>query len=606
MSRALPTRRERRSRRRASPARRRVLTALIVVAVLLVGVAAWVGVRAYLAKGELESALPVASRLQEQLVSGDVDAARASSQELADHASEAAALTGDPVWRLAEVTPWVGPNLRVMREITSAADDVSQNGVVPLANLAGTVGVSSFKPVDGRIQLQPLIDSQSTLDGAAQAVASAATRVDAIDSTGTLQPLVDARALLGKYLNEASSGLQILSDASRLLPSMLGNEAPRNYLVLFQNNAELRSTGGIPGAMAIVRAEAGAVSLVQQASTTEFDTFPAPVVDLPADTQTLYGPNTAKYIQDVNFTPYFPLSAQIAREMWSQRFGLQVDGVISLDPVALSYLLKATGPVQLATGDQLTSENAVTLLLQDVYARYPDPTQQDAFFASAASAVFEKLAAGAVDPATLVSSLAQATSENRLLIWSASDAEQQVLSENGVAGELPVGSDDEQAFGLYFNDSTTAKMDPYLRVDIAAGSAVCRNDGLPVNAIQVTLTNTAPADSATALPEYVTGGGGFSVPEGNIRTNIAAYGAPGLFNLGVARDGERIPYQAALDSGYGVSKVELELTPGQSTVLTFQFLGQDKGQRHVTVQHTPFVYPLETTSLALDCADALQ
>ncbi|MBF4633043.1 DUF4012 domain-containing protein [Agreia pratensis] len=493
-----------------------------------------------------------------------------------------------------------------MREITSAADDVSQNGIVPLSNLAGSVGVSSFKPVDGRIQLQPLIDSQGTLDGAAQAVDAAATRVDAIDSTGTLQPLVDARARLSKYLNEASSGLQILSDASRLLPSMLGNEAPRNYLVLFQNNAELRSTGGISGAMAIVRAEAGSITLVQQASTTQFDTFPAPVVDLPADTRTLYGPNTARYIQDVNFTPYFPLSAQIAREMWSQRFGLQVDGVISIDPVALSYLLKATGPVQLATGDQLTSENAVTLLLQDVYARYPDTAQQDAFFASAASAVFQKLAAGAVDPAALVSSLAHATSENRLLIWSASDTEQKVLSENGVAGELPVGSDNDQAFGLYFNDSTTAKMDPYLKVDISAGSAVCRNDGLPVNAIQVTLTNTAPIDSATALPDYVTGGGGFGVPEGNIRTNIAAYGAPGLFNLGVARDGARIPYEAALDSGYGVSKVALELTPGQSTVLTFQFLGQDKTQRHVTVQHTPFVYPLETTSLALDCADALQ
>ncbi|SMG16058.1 DUF4012 domain-containing protein [Agreia pratensis] len=606
MSRAQPTRGERRSRRRRSPVRRRILTAVIVVAVLLVGLAAWVGVRAYLAKGELESALPVASRLQEQLVSGDVDDARASAQELADHAGAAASLTSDPIWRFAEVTPWVGPNLRVMREITAAADDVSRNGVVPLSELAGSIGVSSFKPVDGQIQLQPLIDSQATLADASQVVTAAAARVDAIDSTDAVQPLIDARTQLGTYLKEASSGLQIASDASRLLPSMLGNEQPRNYLVLFQNNAELRSTGGIPGAMAIVRADKGAVSLVQQASTTQFDTFPEPVVELPADTRTLYGPNTAKYIQDVNFTPYFPLSAQIAREMWSQRFGLQVDGVISLDPVALSYLLKATGPVQLATGDQLTSDNAVTLLLQDVYARYPDPVQQDAFFASAASAVFDKLAAGAVDPSALVSALAQASSENRVLIWSANDGEQQLLAKNRVTGELPVGSDKEQAFGLYFNDSTTAKMDPYLRVEIAAGSAVCRNDGLPINAIQVTLTNTAPADAATSLPKYVTGGGDFSIPEGNIRTNIAAYGAPGLFNVGVARDGERAPYQAAIDSGYGVSKVEVELAPGQSTVLAFQFLGADTTQREVSVRHTPFVYPLETTSLALDCADALQ
>jgi hypothetical protein len=96
------------------------------------------------------------------------------------------------------------------------------------------------------------------------------------------------------------------------------------------------------------------------------------------------------------------------------------------------------------------------------------------------------------------------------------------------------------------------------------------------------------------------------VPEGNIRTNIAVYGAPGLFNLGVARDGVRTPFQAAIDSGYGVSGVEVELAPGGSTTFDFQYLGDDTTQRAVTVQHTPLVYPLETTPLAVDCADALQ
>jgi hypothetical protein len=586
--------------------RRRLFAITVGLAVVVVGLVAWVGIRGYLAKGELESALPVASRLQHQLVSGDVAGARASARSLVDHTGEAAGLTGDPVWRLAEATPWIGANLRVMRELTAAADDASEGGVLPLAELAGSIGVSSFKPIDGRIQLQPLVDSQATLHDAAQAVGAAARQVDSINSSGTAQPLVDAHAQLDTYLTEASSGLQILSDASHLLPAMLGNGGPRNYLVLFQNNAELRSTGGIPGAMAIVRAEGGAVSLVQQASTTQFDTFPTPVVDLPPETRALYGPNTARYVQDVNFTPYFPLSAQIAREMWSQRFGLNVDGVISLDPVALSYLLRATGPVQLPTGDQLTSDNAVALLLQDVYARYPDPDQQDAFFASAAAAVFDRLAAGAVDPSALVSALAQASVENRVLIWSSQDEEQQLLSKNGVTGELPVGSDTEQAFGVYFNDGTTAKMDPYLRVEIAAGSAVCRNDGRPLNSVRVTLTNTAPQDAATALPDYVTGGGGFDVPEGNIRTNVAVYGAHGLFNLGVARDAVRTPFQAAIDSGYGVSKIEIELRPGESTMLDFQFLGDDTTQRSVSVRHTPFVYPLETTALAVDCADALE
>ena len=120
------------------------------------------------------------------------------------------------------------------------------------------------------------------------------------------------------------------------------------------------------------------------------------------------------------------------------------------------------------------------------------------------------------------------------------------------------------------------------------------------------MTNIAPVDAGSVLPDYVTGGGQFGIPPGNIRTNVAAYGAPGLYNMGVARDGARVAYQPASDNGYGVSKVEVELAPGETTTLDFQFLGNDLTRRQVTVQHTPFVYPIETLPLLLDCGTASQ
>ncbi len=93
--------------------------------------------------------------------------------------------------------------------------------------------------------------------------------------------------------------------------------------------------------------------------------------------------------------------------MWQRETGQQVNGVIAIDPVTLGYLLKATGPVQLATGDTLTSDNAVKLLLSEAYARYSDPKVQDAFFASAASAVFEKVSSGGFDAKQFVAALTQ-------------------------------------------------------------------------------------------------------------------------------------------------------------------------------------------------------
>ncbi|KQR24032.1 hypothetical protein ASF79_01990 [Agreia sp. Leaf335] len=568
--------------------------------------AAWVGVRGYQAKGELEAAIPLVTQLKTQVTSGDSAGAIDSMNRLTQHAQSAADLTSDPVWRATELLPWVGSNLTVMRELSSTVNDVSRYGVQPLTGLAGSIGLSDFKPVDGRVDLQPLLDAQGVLADSSAAVGDAVARVDALDGDGVIQPLADARLQLLDKLTEASGELTTLSKAAVLLPAMLGADGPRNYLLLFQNNAELRSTGGIPGALALVNTDAGSIKLSQQTSGSSFRQFPEPVIELPLDTKSLYGDNTAEFMQDVNFTPNFALSGQIAREMWNRKFGLQVDGVISLDPVALSYLLKATGPIALPSGDQLTSENAVKLLLQDVYAKYEQPPEQDAFFASAAAAVFDKVASGNVNPAALVSALGQAGEENRVLVWSASDEDQQVLAGTTLAGGLPKSSETEQRFGVYFNDSTTAKMDPYLQVNIEAGQAVCRNDGLPLNSVRVTLTNTAPADAATSLPDYVTGGGEFGIPPGNIRTNIAAYGAEGLYNLGLTRDGAAFPYQPSTELGYGVSKVEIELAPGDSTVLDFQFLGDAPQTKAVSVQHTPFVYALETKALEVDCQNALQ
>lgn len=51
--------------------------------------------------------------------------------------------------------------------------------------------------------------------------------------------------------------------------------------------------------------------------------------------------------------------------------GTEIDGVISFDPVGLSYLLAGTGPVTLSTGDELRSDNVVSLPLSEVSSRYP-------------------------------------------------------------------------------------------------------------------------------------------------------------------------------------------------------------------------------------------
>ncbi len=560
------------TRSRARRRRARVWVPIVAgIVVALAAVTAWIGVRGFLAKDELEAAVPLAGQVQDHLIAGDVTAAQQAFASLDGHASAAASLTSDPIWRAAEIVPFVGANLTVVRELASIVDQVSGEAIKPLINATENLNVASFKPVSGTVQLQPLIDAAPDISAASAALDSAVNRVAALDTSAAIPMLQAATVQLQDAVLAASEVASSVDRAVQLVPAMLGADGARNYLVLFQNPAELRSAGGIPGALALIHTDGGSIQLTQQASSTDFPFFDPPVLDVPVDTRGIYGDTVGQYIQNVTLTPRFPIAAELAREMWNRQFGVEVDGVLSADPVMLSYLLSATGPVDVG-GEQLTAENAVQVLLSDVYARYPVPSDQDAFFAAAAATVFSKLSSGELDAPKLISALTRAGSEGRVLIWSARPEEQALLAGTTLAGELPVSDNATQRLGVYYTDGTGAKMDYYLTSEVKLGQAVCRNDGRVTIAADVTLTNTAPADAATSLPEYVTGGGAFGVPPGVIRTVVRVYGPPGAINLGATSSTEGFAMYLAEDDTYPVTAFTVDLAPGESLTATTTML----------------------------------
>lgn len=582
--------------------RRRWLIPVLVVAAVLLFLVAWVGVRGLLARAELEAALPLAERIQQEVIDGDPAAAAATFETLQAHADAAAALTSDPLWRAAEVVPFAGPNLAVVRELAAVVDTIAADAIAPLTELAGGIDPADFKPVGGVVDIQPLVDAAPAVHAAAAALAAAQTRLESLDASATLEPVADAAAQLTAAVTQVNVAVSALDRAVTLLPGMLGVDGARNTLLLFQNPAELRAGGGIPGAVALVRTEGGGIQLVQQASSTDFPHYDQPVLELPLETRGLYGDITGEYIQDVTLTPQFTIAAPLAREMFRREFGIQADAVVAIDPVALGYLLAATGPVALPTGEQLTAETAVPLLLSEVYARYPNPRDQDAFFAAAAAAVFSQVVAGDADPVALIEALARAGGEGRVLLWSAHESEQAALQGTTLAGELPVGDAAAQRFGVYLNDATGAKMDYYLTTTVAIGQAVCRQDGRVTVAVEVTLTSTAPADAATALPDYVTGGGSFGVTPGNVRTLVSVYGPPDAVNLGATSNPGGLGIHTTTDTGSPVTSYQVELAPGESSTVQVSMLVGAGFDGEVVTVGTPGVNTVVTEEKSLRCS----
>ncbi len=500
-----------RSRRRAA-GRVAAWSCGAVIALFVAG-GAWIAVTGVLAAGHVRAAQSAVTDVSLELA--DPTAATATLDRVGTETSAARALTSGPVWAAAGALPWVGPQLSAVTTTIAALDDVVTSGLRPLVDVAGGLSLSAMRPRDGAFDLSVFSRVQAAAAQSAGRVDRAAGAVDAIDTSILLPPLKAPVAAAGDVLDKARSSVDGLARATALLQPLLGADGPRDYLVVFQNNSEWRSLGGIVGAMAVLHTDAGRITLGKQESSAAFRTKDQLVTPLAPDLVQVFTERPGLYMQNVTQVPDFPTTGALARAMWAKETGQEVDGVISLDPVALSYVLEATGPVALPSGDTLTSQNAVPLLLNGVYLRYNNPVAQDAFFAAATVAIFNRLASGATDPEKLVAAFARATTERRLLVWSTHADEQAIVSGTPLAGPLPVTDAQRTTFGVYLNDGTGSKMDYYVHATAAA--AWCRDtEGDPDALVTLRLRSDAPADAAS-LPGYITGGGAYGVAPGRRR-----------------------------------------------------------------------------------------
>ena len=580
------------------PARRRWIgwTVGILLSLLLIAIG-WVAVRGIGAVNDLQQVAKGATQLKSSIAAGDLEGAQPIAKSIARNAASARDLTSDPVWQVFGAVPWLGPNFRAVSEVAEIADDVSQEALSPLLDVAADFDLANLGFSGGKIDLAPFAAIAEPL-GAADAALSAAQR-DArrIDADATLPPLADAVEELRSAVTEAATVVGSLHGAAVLLPTMLGGEGPRDYVLAMQNNAELRSSGGIVGSIALLHAENGQITLQSQASTLDFPPLETPL-PLSESTVALFEDRPGRYLQNITSIPDFSEAGATIAARWEGRFGQKVDGVIAVDAVVARHLLKVTGDLTFGPFTA-TADNVTDILLSEIYAAVPDPAAQDQIFAGVASALFgAALSAG--DPEALVGALADAAGEGRIRIWSAHEDEESVLAASALGGTIPDDTADGSSVGVLMNDTTGGKMDYYTRASIATAVGTCR--GLPTTQVSVTWTNTAPADAATALPKYVTADGFYGVPPGSVRTLIAVYGPQGATPDHIDRDGEEDAVQTAVLDDRTVVQHEVTLAPGESTTITVEFQGTGAGERLTEVLHTPLIDAPETTRKPLTCA----
>jgi hypothetical protein len=396
------------------------------------------------------------------------------------------------------------------------------------------------------------------------AVDESAADLAALDDQGLHPQVGDAVRTLDNVLNTAQGPLHGTASAFTVLPTLLGADGPKTYLVMLQQHAEARGTGGLMGSYALIRAENGKLTLLGAYSRGELPGGAAiPTSTMPTELQELWGPDLAEWA-GLNLSPHFPWTGQLVDLGWKARKGAPaLDYVAAVDGNTLAALLAGTGPVTV-DGVTLSSANAADFLAREVYATFSDPKKVDAFTAALVAEVLRKATTGGIAVQPLVTALAEPVSERRLLLWAADPPAQARLERMAIGGVIP---DDPGPFAMaVVNNGGGNKLDAYLDVATSYDPGTCEQD-VRIGHITVTVTNNAPA---RGLPGYVIERNdlldrGLRNPTpGSNRLIVSVYGPVGATSPLATLDGAAAEITTGQDRRHPVWRTEVSLAPGQT------------------------------------------
>lgn len=150
----------------------------------------------------------------------------------------------------------------------------------------------------------------------------------------------------GKMDSEKSESNDVSSSSSILKMSKMMLSGEKTFLVLFQNNMELRPGGGFIGSFGVVKIENGKVKSYEIHDTSNFDGRIPENKEMPFPMKKVFRIDAWK-LRDSNYSPDYPTNAKKALEFYYQgQGGEKFDGVLAMNAAVLESILKVTGPIK--------------------------------------------------------------------------------------------------------------------------------------------------------------------------------------------------------------------------------------------------------------------
>lgn len=277
--------------------------------------------------------------------------------------------------------------------------------------------------IDVENTLQLLAGQEVAFEQMAQRALRIEEALLTIEPTQLLPQLTEPIALAQELAPLMGPALQM----GPVLPDLLGFAEPITYLVLVQNNHELRPTGGFisgVGELTLSRARVQGLEFFDSYAIDNHE------VDHPPAPQVLqqYMQTELLFLRDANWSPDLPTSARTIHTLYKQDRGVLVDGVVTIDLRAVELIVDAIGPLEIDGIDYpITGQNIVDVIQQLWSSPVAGESleensgewwaQRKDFMPIIASVALQKIQSGRFNYFALVRAARQALAERAVQVW---------------------------------------------------------------------------------------------------------------------------------------------------------------------------------------------
>lgn len=242
---------------------------------------------------------------------------------------------------------------------------------------------------------------------------------------------------LKSKLPEISTIVSSFINNSQIFIDLLGGNGPRKYLFLFQNNQEIRATGGFIGSYGLLDISRGRIRnffidgiFNPDGQLVEKVVPPLPIQKISA----------AWSLHDSNWFPDFPKSARKAIVFYEKTGGPTADGVITFTPEVMRKLLEITGPIEMPEYEvTLDANNFIEKTQMEVEVEYDkEENNPKKILADLATVIMDRLFSS-LDAATIARTMDAFMSgleQKHILIYSSNPDLEKIISERGWSGEI--------------------------------------------------------------------------------------------------------------------------------------------------------------------------